>query len=342
MRLCSVRGSGDGSEGSDADDNDAALSRALAPFGLPLIPGVGDGVDGGSSLGVLLSVVGRVLSAEPGCLGGLLALQRRDVVDVEGAQLLLLRLACILSSGPAAWPPSEDPASTEPSASFVGVYTEGGMAAALAMVDALLLGAPEDNREKCGGTESGADGSPDAGAPFSLPPPPCRDDAEALGWCGGVAGVDRDPSPLPPSASSMARLSVAHALRLGPLRLAGLVANWLLALAACDASVMVTLAPAASESSQSQSQSTSTAGFLRQPSAKRSDGAESSGDSRSDSSSDSKSTGDGAGDATVRGVAYCVGVTDAGPKPAAKVCAKAAKEEAFCALAAAALLPKRL
>ena len=314
-----------------------------------------------------------------GALGALAAAQRRDVLDVEGAALLLQRL--------------------------VQLRGFDDFAAARAEVDALLLvngplSEPKSEPEDAEEAEHAAPGDPGSSAAppaHALPPPPCAADAAALQWPsdgkiidgakesgisngssrnsisrnGGISdggssdggssyggnsngsgsissNVSRsndnsssishgsssheDPRCLRGGVPSTAlrAAALAHALALvDPARVAELLANWLLALAAADASLMLSFAaadvsrPSAGPPGHAEEEgpaaqallpSETTAGFLPY-----------------------LSNGQQRPAARGGGLVYCIGLTDVGPKPSSKIAAKAQEETDFCVLAAGTL-----
>ena len=313
------------------------------------------------------SINGQDAGQGKGALGALATMQMRDIVDVEGAALLLRRLMELRGY-------SEADARAEIDALLLFNSSHSRLGGTS---DGLYEEKTIDYSERC--AEAGCTSSSFVEAPplcHILPPPPSAADAAALQWppvgksvsnheanntssnddlahgknridkngsgtLNGLSEGDNCNSPcndqsnsstpssscsgrdVPDASSRAAALSYLLAIN-DPRHVAQLLANWLLALAASDASLMLSFS-AAIRSSASQhddaehahsritSPTEAEAGFLP------------------------RSPGDRMLLSSVGGLAYCIGMTDVGPKPSSKIEARALKEAEFCALAASSL-----
>jgi len=301
-----------------------------------------------------------------GALGALATMQMRDVVDVEGAALLLHRLIELRGYSEADARAEIDAlllfngSSSRPKDALKGLYEENKLGHCTEVVNSPFIEVSPSRHE--------------------LPPPPSAADLAALQWPHGGNSVSNhtakslwnsddlfrgdsridykggsmenghaksnnssvnsryqsinsntfcSPSSVVPDAPSRAAaLSYAMALD-DPSHVAQLLANWLLALAASDASLMLSFS-AADRSSVCQ-----------QVTSKKVDQARSSITLPTETEAGFlpffSSDDNFVAPSRVGGVAYCIGMTDVGPKPSSKILAKASKEADFCAFAACSL-----
>ena len=128
------------------------------------------------------------LHTQSGCLGGLMAMQRRDVVDVEGAHTLLIGLAELLVRDAEEKDVRSDEGEKRQAVAEKGDRTDAGrmksiemasIDAALCLVDKLLVGIQDDCEGGIGDNVTAALEQDDS---FALPSPPHDGDAAALSW----------------------------------------------------------------------------------------------------------------------------------------------------------------
>lgn len=296
-------------------DDPGALAAALATA-FPNACGGGDGAaqhrhsDPAGAVAWFVGTLACVLAEEP-LLARVLAMQRRDVVDVEGANLLLDKITSCLGSTQAAEQALNEALEGELPP------PPGALVAQLAWLEQPGSGSKlgnepgsepaieprsEPGSEPGSGSEAGSGSEPNSGEPSSGEPAGTEPPGQ---WASGRAAEAGGGAASPSAKEWTAAMACVDGLACADT--INLVANWLLALAAGDCSVMLAMVeldtgltvPARALQGAGQAY-----GVLpRRP------------------------------DCAWGGVEYQLGLADVGPKPVAKVRSKAAEEPAFCARA---------
>jgi len=363
---------------------------------------------------LMLQVLRVLVDSEPQLLRNILNMQRRDVIDVEGARFLLERLARELEGSDGGAGDDGSGSGCSISGGGVGEGSAGDtraayMARALTQVENSLLLPDHSSSSSSGSGSCSSDVCEKETGKLSadglLPPPPSVEDREVLGWpplsstplpstaATATMGDAREAQQLSGVVPSMnlRRRALRHALGSSSSQsskdssssstrwCANLLANWLLALAACDLSIMISFkevvvevrssdidynvngapdedllggelrwrrvtepgdAPATTSSVPPATLPSKVSSSLPPSSSWRSQSHQHAGllfltDNERDSRTN-RSRGDGGGGTDDdnreqrRALAYCVGVTDIGPKPSSKIVSKAKKEAVFC------------
>ena len=276
----------------------------------------------------LLERVAEILHRE-GLLDRLLALQKRDIIDVEGAWLLYQSLVRSLGS--------EDAATAAIDAACTGY--DGAASTTVPSFPSCPSSQPSWSSSS---SLSPFPGLPaDAVAVLAWPAAEAEEENEE-----GEEGRDSGGHRIVYPTEDMRKDALAFLQRLSVQEILDLLVNWLLSLSASDCSIMLTLAPASllastapARGKEMQDQGQDQDQIHRRADQHSLQSASHSGLLQCTPNNNDHNVGDGnransANHVTLT-LAYCLGMTDVGPKPASKISSKAKNEAVFCSAAAA-------